>query len=446
MKTLLITALLVFSSVLKAQQLPPHSQVKMKTYKQPALLPGNKSFKLYFDFAENGFRDTTGIFRLKNTTIQSIDYVYSACSDTSAFVQEQLDRKRCKALKKILPEAFKNPYTNWRFIEQRVPLNDSDKTKLFHGFVIQYRAVPSAASMKSEIAYMKNMLGRDTVIKPANAEHAFRLKYPGYSFISASALTDSTWKVIGRSNITNSYIDVSIKLDSIKIWTDPPKSCMMNFSMMGDSVVKAVFRRNKDWEKMLILCDVTSSMAPYSAQLFAWYKLNALEKRVDQFIFFNDGNFMADQDKVAGKVGGIYSIQAVGFDSVMSAAHTAMTNGYGGGDLPENNIEALLYGQLKFPETKDIVMIADNFATPRDLKFADSINRPVHIIMCGTNWGGNTFINVEYLELARKTGGTIHTIESDITNLATMHEGDTVKIGKQFFRLRGGKFVPELKT
>lgn len=446
MKTFLVTALLVFSSLLSAQQLPLHSLVKVKTYKQPSLTPGNKSFKLYFDFAENGFRDTTGIFKLKNTTIQSIDYVYTACSDSSAFVQEQLDRKRCRALKKILPEAFKNPYTNWRFVEQRVPANDSDKVKLFHGFVIQYRPMPSVTSMKSEITFMKNMLGSDTVIKPANAEQAFMLKHPGYSFISATPITHSTWKVLGKTtSATTYYLEDTIRLEPVRVWTDPPKFGIMNFSMMGDSVVKAVFRRNKDWKKMLILCDVTGSMAPYSAQLFAWYKLNAMDKRVDQFIFFNDGDALADADKVAGKVGGIYSIHAASFDSVMSAAYSAMMNG-GGGDCPENNIEALLYGQSKFPYTKDVVMIADNFATPRDLLLADAINRPVHIIMCGTNWGGNTFINVDYLELARKTGGTIHTIESDITNLATMHEGETVKIGKQFFRLKGGKFVPELKT
>jgi hypothetical protein len=39
-----------------------------------------------------------------------------------------------------------------------------------------------------------------------------------------------------------------------------------------DTTVSAVLNRNKDWNKMLINCDLTGSMSPYSTQLLVWHQ------------------------------------------------------------------------------------------------------------------------------------------------------------------------------
>ena len=61
---------------------------------------------------------------------------------------------------------------------------------------------------------------------------------------------------------------------------------------------------------------------------------------------------------------------------------------------------------------------------------------PVRIIVCGVEDSFNT----KYLEIAYATGGTIHTMEDDLKNLASMKDGTTFKIGKIKYKVAKGKF------
>ncbi len=204
---------------------------------------------------------------------------------------------------------------------------------------------------------------------------------------------------------------------------------------LRDSTVIKVLNRNPEWNEMLIVCDVTGSMSPYTGQVLLWHNLNVKKKRVKDYVFFNDGNNMPDDKKVIGRTGGIYDTTAQTIDGVIASASKAMRAG-GGGDGPENNVEALIYGERKFPDCNMVVMIADNGATPRDLILGKDVTKPVKIILCGTAYG----INTAYLDLARVTGGSIHTIEEDIINLADLIDGDILKIGKEYFQVKEGKF------
>jgi hypothetical protein len=47
----------------------------------------------------------------------------------------------------------------------------------------------------------------------------------------------------------------------------------------------------------------------------------------------------------------------------------------------------------------------------------------------------------DYLLIAWKTKGSIHTIEQDITDIAKMSEGQEIKIGNISYRIMGGEFV-----
>lgn len=202
-----------------------------------------------------------------------------------------------------------------------------------------------------------------------------------------------------------------------------------------DTVVTAALRRNC-WSEKLIVCDLTGSMSPYAAQLSAWYQLSYKKEKNLQFVFFNDGDNMPDQKKKIGSTGGIYYSSSNGIDSLFRTIAKVSSRGWGG-DCPENNMEALIKG-VKFSKPyKELVMIADNNAPVKDISLLKDFDAPVHIILCGVYDG----ILADYLKIAKKTNGSIHTMEEDITKLALMSEGQEIKIGKSTYQIMGGEFV-----
>lgn len=108
-----------------------------------------------------------------------------------------------------------------------------------------------------------------------------------------------------------------------------------------------------------------------------------------------------------------------------------------GGDIQENNIEAIIDGMNTNPNCKEIVLIADNYANMRDYTMIKNIKKPVRVIICG-NYNG---INTQYLDLARATKGSIHTIENDLLNLMNINEGQQIDIGKYTYTISEGKFM-----
>jgi len=115
-----------------------------------------------------------------------------------------------------------------------------------------------------------------------------------------------------------------------------------------------------------------------------------------------------------------------------------MQNG-GGGDAPENDIEALLRAQEKMvSDTSQLILLADNYSPVKDISLLNDINRPVRVIICGENG----FLNMDCLEIAYKTGGSIHTIEEDIYNLTNLHDGESITINGTVYQFMKGKFFP----
>jgi|GEM_PF-732382 len=210
---------------------------------------------------------------------------------------------------------------------------------------------------------------------------------------------------------------------------------------ISDTVVSSVLNRNK-WDDKLIVCDVTGSMDPYVAQVALWYRLQLLRGKSLQFVFFNDGDDLPDNRKKIGETGGVHYIRSKAVDSLdrfMSRVQALGT----GGDCPENNMEALLKGVKMAAPFKELVMIADNNAPVKDITLLSSFNLPVHIIICGGE-GGN--VHPDYLKIAWKTKGSIHTVEEDITTLARLSEGQQIVIGGTLYRIMGGEFVEVKKS
>lgn len=203
-----------------------------------------------------------------------------------------------------------------------------------------------------------------------------------------------------------------------------------------DSTVLTVFERN-NWSEMLITADLTGSMSPYVAQVLLWFKLNNIDERAKYFMFFNDGNSTPDEQKKVGKTGGLYQSLATDYETIKDLAYKTIRSG-DGGDWQENDIEALYFGIQNCPNCKDIILIADNGSPVRDWRMMTMIKRPIRVILCGVE---NDSLNPQYLNLARMTKGSVHTMEQDITNLMKMNEGESIEVNGVTYEIYKGNFV-----
>lgn len=221
----------------------------------------------------------------------------------------------------------------------------------------------------------------------------------------------------------------------------PSELNMINQALLGkyehrDSTLLKVFERNPQWKNMLVVMDVTGSMYPYTAQLILWLKLNSNDGFVRHFTFFNDGDETPCSEKKIGSTGGIYHIASELYKAVAEKVIKAMQGGCGG-DIQENDLEAILSGIENCPHCNDVILVADNFSPCRDLSLLKFVKKPVKIILCGVYEN----FHVEYLQIAYETGGSIHTIEDDILDLMTLKEGETIEIGQYKYKIVKGQFV-----
>ena len=206
-----------------------------------------------------------------------------------------------------------------------------------------------------------------------------------------------------------------------------------------DSVVFKVFERNPDWQDMLIVKDWTGSMYDYGAQAILWHRLNMEKNAVKHIVFFNDGNQKESKEKVIGSTGGIYTAKPQDIKNVIKVMREVMLEG-NGGDSEENDIEALLFSSHQFNDFKELILIADNKSAIRDISLAKEVKKPVRIILCGTEEA--PVVNPDYLTLAQKTGGSIHTIEEDLQFLGKRLEGEKIDILGVSYQLINGVFTP----
>lgn len=206
------------------------------------------------------------------------------------------------------------------------------------------------------------------------------------------------------------------------------KSVIKGSETTQDSVIMKVLDRNKDWKNALIVADVTGSMSPYLASLMLWLNINIQTKPYQKFVFFNDDDSNSTTQKLAFDKTGIWDIQTESFDKIVEVLATAMVKG----EHTENDLEAIFYGLKKYPNSDEIILIADHWESPCDmilLKELKDLKKPIRVILCGIQ--GN--VNMDYLEIARATGGSFHTIEDDLVASVLSSVGKTISIlGKSY--------------
>lgn len=197
--------------------------------------------------------------------------------------------------------------------------------------------------------------------------------------------------------------------DQNTITTRKINSFIANNGGITDSVVYKIFSRHPEWDNCLVIMDWTGSMYPYGAQAVLWHSLNLKQSGIKYFVFFNDGNM--EKRKKIGKTRGVYFEKAENINKIIGLLSKVKAKG-NGGDPEENDVEAILKGIQKYPDFKNLILIADNNSCMRDYCLVKDVKVPVKVVLCGTYSG----INPQYINLAYKTKGSIHTIEDDISD------------------------------
>ena len=265
------------------------------------------------------------------------------------------------------------------------------------------------------------------------------------------------WKLIKQTDTQNykhatqMFHGVAVKFEEEVVTTktlvnreiEKVKNYVYNGTFKDSVVFKIMERNKKKWKNVLIVSDWTGSIYPYSSQILNWHKLNIKNNinPIKHFVFFNDGDGKTDKEKKVGETGGIYFTKTSDLAHVLEVMTLALQNG-SGGDVPENDIEAILAGIEKYTDIDEIVLIADNNSPIRDIKLTPKVTKPVRVILCGVE---NGRVNPQYVNLAKYTKGSLHTIEEDIDNLASMQPNDILKIGSRIFRLKPNGFFMMVK-
>lgn len=230
---------------------------------------------------------------------------------------------------------------------------EEDAKKLFHGFLIKHRKLSAKESKEKELKI--------------KAE------------IAAGAPVDYS----GVRSRVNRY--------------------MKNAGGMLDSSVYKAFNRNKHWDNALVVIDWTSSMYQYSAQCMAWHLDYVDSSGLRYFAFFNDGDAKWEYEKKLGETGGIYFGSSDNMSKVVRVFNMAMRKGLGG-EMPENDVEAITKSMEYYTDFKDLILVADN-SMIRDFDLWDQIKHPVRVILADGDWT----VNPQYINLAYLTGGSFHT-------------------------------------
>ena len=463
--------------------------VFIEKYTLPAeTKPGQVIVEMPFGYSNilKIFGDTAGL-----RTAGDI-FIDVACTDYPINASLQvLNKSRVTSFLKQFPFIEEGQLAQVNFFQQTDGAQREKAITMFHGLIITFRPRQNAANAKAEVEKLEEIVqtgSPGTAVKPAkltkkkdppvtdpeklyaqrprkfvngkwyvlvgrggiaSADEDMPKKSPLDSFITREPkealdeglINKDEYKEFKKSISIRIYYPRWVELDKLMpnkpvSVTDKAKKVVTITNGIPDSSILKILDRT-GWEKATIVADVTGSMYKYTAQLLLWIKASPVGSLSKNFVFFNDGNNMPDKDKKLGSTGGIYFRSCNSYTEVENLMKSTMLKG-AGGDYPENNIEALLKAEKAFPATEFQVMIADNWAAIKDKILWQHLTKPVRIIVCGAT---EFNVHIDYLNLARKTNGSVHLMESDLYNLSGLKEGEILQVGKNRFVVKNGMFV-----
>ena len=334
-----------------------------------------KTFVVKMGYGESSISQQLARFNVLGATIHSIDLVYSDFPKGQDL--SKLNLSRIQEMERFHPISVQNPLIKWTIWRQTECSSEQEAKGLFHGIIVYYQ-------------------------EPISTD-----------FVN-NATTD-----------LNKYLPIKMT----------PIIAKKILDTISRPTVVNVFNRQTRWKNAVLIVDLTSSMIPYNSQVVLWQLLHSERGLIKEVVMFNDGNSAPQRAKHVGKTGGLYHGQHLSFDSLRNMSLTACRNGLGNRDFPENDLEAVLFAIKKNPNAGEYILVADNDAAPRDMALLSKINRPIRVVLCGAENG----ILPEYLEIARSTGGSVHTITDDIIDLMKRREGEVFSVGYRRFKIVSGR-------
>jgi hypothetical protein len=425
---------------------------------------------LKVQYGTSDFLNLDVLKRFDGKNITQVDMVYTSFSRSKGFDQTALNRERLAQLQSVAAELFDNEVIKWTMLRQTNCNSLEESERLFHGFVVHLapgKAVRDAAGKlapaKPEPSNLPKKASkakarpatRDTTIREMSVNMRENTKreceYTGkylpndrakarkgirYDKKGKGRKPEKICKTISLGyTYDTSFYDRKYKVD---VATGKLIDRSIDLDRRSDTtVIDAMDRNWEEWkkEKVVVVQDVTGSMSGYLTQILTWHELYAA-KGVEHYVFFNDGDGKLDSKKQIGKTGGIYYVQSNRLADIQQAAQQAARAG-GGGDNPENNVEAAIYAQAKCPDCTMMVMIADNYAPAKDFALVREVKKPVHIVVCG---GNGEQVHSDYLSIAAITGGSVHTSKMDLDLKGKAVEGELLELGDRKYRFKNGRF------
>ncbi|RAK03141.1 hypothetical protein LX87_01263 [Larkinella arboricola] len=206
-----------------------------------------------------------------------------------------------------------------------------------------------------------------------------------------------------------------------------------------DSTTYRVLTRNSQtWPNAVVVCDFTTSMTPYSTQLYAWLKKNAQNSAIKGTVLFTDCDSLGRETRAGGPAGQLFATTERDPARALPTFLAAYRNTLHNANEAENDIEALLFAQNRFPNADHLILIADIDNPVKDMALLNQITKPVHVVLCGRDWDSTQAFHPDFYTIARRTKGSLHTLEDDI-DPAQLHSRTWLQVGNHYYRYHRGK-------
>lgn len=338
------------------------------------------------------------IGRINPSEVKRVTLVYTDHPQGLSF--KTLNTNRLKALQHLFPQLFGHEGVDWQILKQTFCPSKAVAAEYFHGFALTVSPTFSKPPPSVSPPPIKEQPLPDE--PPAN-------------FNPSEQTTGAPIDLVREEEKQHIKPPLSpIPQEFKSVLKKIPKKDWRYIALGKDSISFKVFERNHDqWATYLVtVSDWTASMYPYTTQILRWHLQNQKESKIKHFVFFNDGDKKRNNEKKKGKIGGIYSIESTSIPEIVNMMKLVKSRG-DGGDLEENDIEALVWAAEKHPLAEAFTLIADNKSEVRDMSLMGKLRKPVHIILGRLPEQDFALLNLQYIDLALKTKGSVHTFEQD---------------------------------
>lgn len=361
---------------------------KFKLSEIPKFIVATDSNKLFLEngYASSVIKNSEELYLKKEGyQVAEINLIYSKYPVNKNLWRTNYRKLLINRLKVLfkLDSSLNSGEIEWNILLQTSCKNEKQAKLLPHGIEIVYNLIPT------EFHAINKEVGSDV-----------------------TTISDTLNELISAEN--------QVK-DFIKLVNTTQKSII-------DSTIEKVYGRHPEWKNSLVIMDWTGSMQEFGATVILWHIQNFEKSGIKYLVIFNDGQH--GKKRKTGEYGGIYFTEASDLKKVIKLMKKARNEMIHNDEIEENNVEAIIKGINKFKAFDQLIMIADNRSCMKDYCLIDEINYPVRVVLCGTQGG----INPQYVNLAYRTNGSIHTIENDIYNLPGASIGNKqIKIENSLF-------------